>query len=161
MYIAMGKVDDATAVLGPLASSANPEVAARARESIEQIKKMRVVLQAAQNPEHGLMASPGLHTERPANVEVAEKEEVHQLPTATPPKFLKGQLLSIDCSHTPTAVLTVLSGARTLKMKVADTQHAIVIGAGEFSCEWTKKKVAVNYRESSDGELSVMTVEIQ
>lgn len=161
MYIAMGKVEDATAVLAPLASSPNPEVAARARESIEQMKKMQVVLQAIRNPDSSLITSPVPQTERPVNVEVAEKEEVRQLPTATPPKFLKGQLVSVDCSHVPTAVLTVTSGGRTLKMKVADTQHAIVIGADEFSCGWTQKKVAVNYRESSDGELNVMTVEIQ
>lgn len=161
MYIAMGKVSDATAVLGPLAGSADPQVAARARESIEQIKKMQVVLQAARSPEGSLIQSPSVPTERAAQVQVAEKEEVHPPPTATPPKFLKGELISVDCSRAPTAVLTVLSGTRTVKMKIADTQHAIVIGADDFSCGWTKKKVAVNYRESADGELSVMTVEIQ
>jgi tetratricopeptide (TPR) repeat protein len=161
MYVAMGKVQDATAVLGPLASSANPEVAARARESIEQIRKMQIVLHAAENPASNIIASAGVQPGTPAKVEVVEKEEVHEIPPAVPPKFLKGQLVRVDCSNAPGAVLTVLSGARTLKMKIADTKHAIVIGADEFSCAWTQKKVAVNYRESSDGEMNIMTVEIQ
>lgn len=95
---------------------------------------------------------------------IAAKEqasEVHPIPASTSPKFLKGQLLSVDCSHAPGAILTVLSEAKTLKMKVADTQHAIVIGADNFSCSWTHKKVAVNYRISSEDEMKVMTVEIQ
>jgi tetratricopeptide (TPR) repeat protein len=160
MYLAMGKVKEATTVLGALARSANQEVAARARESIEQMAKMEVVLHAAQSPTSGVTVA-GPRPETPAKLEVAEKEEVQQIAPAVPAKFLKGRLVSVDCTQAPAAFLTVVSGADTLKMKIADIQHAIVIGADEFSCAWTQKKVAVNYRESTNGELNVMTVEIQ
>lgn len=162
MYVAMGKIQEATAVLGPLASSPNPEVAARARDSIEQIKKMQVVLQATEHPATGLVraAAPEPDT-APTIAANQQSAEVHPIPASTPPKFLKGQLLSVDCSNAPGAILTVLSDAKALKMKVADTKHTIVIGADNFSCSWTHKKVAVNYRVTSDGEMKVMTVEIQ
>jgi cytochrome c-type biogenesis protein CcmH/NrfG len=162
MYVAQGNVQEATAVLGPLASSSNPEVAARARESIEQIKKMQIVLQATEHPATVLV--PAAAPESNAAPTIAVKEEAaaaHPITASAPPKFLKGQLVSVDCSHAPGAVLTVRSGAKTLKMSVADTKHAIVIGADDFSCGWTQKPVAVNYRVSSDGEMKVMTVEIQ
>jgi hypothetical protein len=130
---------------------------------MEQVQKMRVVLQAAaeHHSEPVLQTAARDTVTAPKVVTSNDTSEVHEIPAARPPKFLKGQLVSVDCSHTPSAVLTVLSGGRTLKMKVADTQHAIVIGADEFSCAWTQKKVAVNYRQSSEGELNVMTVEIQ
>jgi Flp pilus assembly protein TadD len=163
MYLVSGQADEAVTILQPLTNSSNPEVAARARDTMEQVQKMRVVLQAA--AEH--RSSPVLESAAPESVtapKVVTKDdnsEVHEIPASRPPKFLKGQLVSVDCTHAPAAVLTVTSAGRSLKMKVSDTRHAIVIGADDFSCAWTQKKVAVNYRESPDGELNVMTVEIQ
>jgi Flp pilus assembly protein TadD len=163
MYLVSGQADEAVTILQPLTNSSNPEVAARARDTMEQVQKMRVVLQAA--AEH--RSSPVLESAAPEGVtapKVVTKDdnsEVHEIPASRPPKFLKGQLVSVDCTHAPAAVLTVTSAGRSLKMKVSDTRHAIVIGADDFSCAWTQKKVAVNYRESPDGELNVMTVEIQ
>lgn len=80
---------------------------------------------------------------------------------SVPANFLKGKLVKVDCSAVPTAVLTVVSGTKTWKMKVADTRHAIVIGADNFSCDWTNQKVALNYHATGDTEGSVMSVEIQ
>jgi len=46
-------------------------------------------------------------------------------------------------------------------MKVVDINHVILIGADQFSCAWNKKKVALNYRETGDGEENVVSLEIQ
>jgi hypothetical protein len=46
-------------------------------------------------------------------------------------------------------------------MKVADRNHLVLIGADEFSCAWSKEKVAVNYRETAEGQGSVISLEIQ
>ncbi len=163
IYVATGKGDDATAILQPLTHSSDPNVAARAQEALEQIKKMEVVLHAMSDHPSGLVqaAAPESVTAAPEVVLHGEEGEVHEIPPSTPPKFLKGQLVNVDCTNPPGAVLTVVSGGRTFKMRVADTKHAIVIGADDFSCHWAQKKVAVNYRQSSDGEMKVMTVEIQ
>jgi len=167
MYVALGKPEEATAILRPLSNSANPEIAARARDAMEQVGKMQAVLHAM--AERAADHSPGglVQTTTPepatAPTTLVEKEEseVHQLPQVSPPKFLKGQLLNVDCSEAPGAVLTVVSGPKTLKMKVADTKHVVVVGADNFSCDWSRQKVALNYRVSSDGEATVMSVEIQ
>ena len=76
-------------------------------------------------------------------------------------RFLKGKLMNVDCSAAPAAVLTVISDRKTWKMRVADSKHIIVIGADNFSCGWTNQRVALNYRETADGEGNVATVEIQ
>jgi len=77
------------------------------------------------------------------------------------PRFLKGQLSSVDCSAPPLALLTVISENRTWKLTVSDMNHLILIGADTFSCAWKNQKVAVNYFESSAGEGNVVSVEIQ
>jgi hypothetical protein len=59
------------------------------------------------------------------------------------------------------AVLTVISGTKSWKMKIADRNHFILIGADAFSCSWSSQKVAVNYRETADGEANVISLEIQ
>jgi hypothetical protein len=76
-------------------------------------------------------------------------------------KFVRGVLDRVDCSADPSAVLTVVSGSQTLKMKVADKSHVILIGADQFSCSWSRQKVAVNYRQGDTGEISVVSLEIQ
>jgi hypothetical protein len=96
--------------------------------------------------------------------EVAQpKTEVsYTAPAASgPTKFLRGTLVSVDCGSAPAAVLTIASGTKSIKMKVADKDHLVLIGADEFSCSWTKQKVAVNYREPADGQASVLSLEIQ
>jgi len=78
-----------------------------------------------------------------------------------PVKFLRGMLTHVDCSNSPLASFTLVSGAKTWKMNVADRNHLVLIGADAFSCDWSKQKVAVNYRETSAGEGSIVSLEIQ
>ncbi len=84
-----------------------------------------------------------------------------EAPILVPVRFLKGKLVSVDCSAAPQAVLTVTSGARSLKLHVRDAAHVIVIGADQLSCDWKNKSLAVNYRERPDGEGDVVSVEVQ
>ena len=107
-------------------------------------------------PEHS--SDPQLQGEVTAKSEVPP--EIVQASTA-PLKFLKGKLTSVDCSATPAALVTIISGAKTWKMHVRDSNHVIVIGADKFSCDWTNQKVAVNYREKSTGEGDVVSLELQ
>ena len=84
-----------------------------------------------------------------------------RFPDQAPPNFLKGTIVSVDCSSPPAATLMVLSGAKTWKMQVADSKHALVIGADDFSCSWSKQKVALNYRETGVGRGRVVSIEVQ
>lgn len=44
---------------------------------------------------------------------------------------------------------------------VADRNHLVLIGADNFSCSWSNQKVAINYRETNNGEANVISLEIQ
>jgi hypothetical protein len=68
---------------------------------------------------------------------------------------LQGRLVSVDCSQSPAAVLTVTSGGTVLKLRTADYKSLVLIGADSFSCSWTDRSVSVNYKTGglSDGDL--------
>lgn len=164
MYVAVKKVNEAVGILHGLENSTDPEVASRARASMAQITKMNSVLAAMSKPsEAGLteVASTD-HATAPAPPDNSSNDDYTPLPPDPhPTKFLKGKLVSVDCSAAPTALLTVIANSKTWKMKVANSQNVIVIGSDNFSCEWRNQKVALNYREVGDGEGNVISVEIQ
>lgn len=159
LYLATGKVDEAIAVFRSLAGSGNPEVAASARASLAQAENfkarphslgLRIVNRTTPNAE-----TPGKPDDRVA------APAPDEAPTAAAPvRFVKGKLVSVDCSAPPTAVLSVVSEATSLKLHVRDTAKVLMIGVDEFSCDWKSKSVAVNYRKRSDGEGDVISVEV-
>ena len=75
--------------------------------------------------------------------------------------FVRGTLTSVDCSKAPSAILTVSSGSEILKLTITDKEQLVLIGEDHFSCSWSKKKVAVNFRQGDSGENSVISLEIQ
>ena len=75
--------------------------------------------------------------------------------------YMTGVLVQANCAAPPSAVLTVASGGKTWKMKVADTEKVVVIGADKFSCSWSRIKVAINFNPTAPTEGNVITLEIQ
>lgn len=154
--LANRKVDDAIAIFRNLAGSGDPEVARRASQSLEQavdFKKRMNEFEVHLNsrPEQG-----GRGT-RPE-----ENESMPVTPAAASAvRFIKGKLTAIDCSAPPQAVLTVASGAKSIRVHIRDSAHVILIGADAFSCDWKNKQVAVNYRERADGDGDAVSLEMQ
>jgi len=80
---------------------------------------------------------------------------------ARPTKFLKGRLLSVDCSKAPAAVLRVSSGTSILKLQVADYKSVLLIGADDFSCDWRDVAVTVNYKSGKGSEGDLVSLEVR
>lgn len=164
IYLANRQPDQAIAVLQSLAASGNPELAARVNAMLVQAQQFRQMEQAqASNSGTGMVL---MRRENPEDEDREIAEKSPGAPTPVPAKisiakFVRGTLTGVDCTTPPRALLTVVSGTKTLKMKVGDTNHVILIGADQFSCSWNKQKVALNYRESADGEANVVSLEIQ
>jgi cytochrome c-type biogenesis protein CcmH/NrfG len=93
--------------------------------------------------------------------DATEQEQVVQLPSGPPLRFLKGKLIAVDCSAAPQAVMTVNSGAKSVKVHVQDSGHIVLIGADKFSCDWKDKSVSVNYHDRADGDGDAVSVEMQ
>jgi hypothetical protein len=87
--------------------------------------------------------------------------QVESPPASTPVRFVKGKLVNVDCSDAPQALLSVVSGGRSLKLHIADRDHVVLVGADEFSCTWKNKNASLNYRQREDGEGDVVSLEVQ
>jgi tetratricopeptide (TPR) repeat protein len=167
--IGAGKLDEAAALLKHLGGSSNPEVVSRANwslEALEQLKK--AVQQSASSVANGAAPVKRFSADHPAEPqfqgeEATRSEVVPGIVQATTGavKFLKGKVAKVDCSTAPAAIMAIVSGAKTWTMHIRDSNHVIVIGAEKFSCEWTNQRVAINYREKSDGDGEVVSVELQ
>jgi tetratricopeptide (TPR) repeat protein len=161
-YMGNQKFDEAVALLHALETTQNPELAARVQMTLTQAQQMKATWQRYQEAKD----SRALQV-RPAPAEADDSAKpADEKPTAAvkkpgPVGFLHGTVLSVDCSAAPVAVMTVVSGAKTWKMKVADTSHVVLQGADKFSCTWSKLKVALNYEVTGSAEGRVISVEIQ
>jgi Flp pilus assembly protein TadD len=156
LYMANRQPDQAIAVLQSLRASGNPEFASRAAAMLAQVQQIQKVTEPEDEDE--IEEEPVTRSSPP--------EETGPLPAAAPvpsgpAKFVTGRLISVNCSTPPLAILTVVSGTKTWKMSVPDRARVVLIGADEFSCAWSKQKVALNYRETSEGEGNVISLEIQ
>jgi len=169
LYLADRQPEQAIALLQSLRISDNPALASSVSATLAQAQQFRQMHQAGkEEPGSGMVL-----VHRDVHRDNSEAEAHPQITTgpagnpvkveanAGPAKFIRGMLASVDCSKAPLATLTVVSGAKTWKMNVADTNHLILIGADQFSCDWHKQKVALNYREAADGEGNVFSLEIQ
>jgi hypothetical protein len=162
IYAASKKWDAANIQLDRLKASDNPQIAALARELIEQAgteRKYGIPVKAGDMAQAKLapQKSPfDVLEEDAAKRDAAEKSTPSGEPgDKRPTKFFKGRLVAVDCSHAPAAVLTVTAERATLKLRAADYKSVLLIGAEDFSCDWRDRQVTVNYKPggAKDGDL--------
>lgn len=169
IYVAGKNWDKAQAILDRLKGSANPQIASAARKKLEDLpflKKYGIAPQPAAEPPR---KEPAKRAEaKPAHADRTETEsenEATQANTHAPDKrrvqYLKGRIVSVDCSRSPAATVTVSSGGRILKLHTSDYKTLVVIGADEFSCEWRNRATSVNYRANGRSEGDLVSLEVQ
>jgi len=107
-------------------------------------------------------------TEKPSPPPAEESNGDHADQPSAPPQpdkrtiqFVKGKLVAVDCSQPPSAVLTVSSGAKVLKLRTEDYKSLTLIGADNFSCEWKSRTVAVNYKAGGKADGDLVSVELE
>jgi hypothetical protein len=171
VYMAAKQWDDAAALLENLKTSQNPQIAQAAKKNLEDMPTLR---------KYGLLPQPEAASAPPKRPDEAkhrkqetadtgeERSSEHELrgPPATQidkrkVQFLKGKLVSVDCAQEPIAVLTVVTGRKTLKLRSEDYKSITLIGADEFSCEWRDRSVAINYRAGGKADGDLVSLEIQ
>jgi len=167
IYVAAKKWEAAAAVLERLKTSADPQVVKLAHELSSQIqaeRKYGIAINSTGDatPKYEKQKSPFDVLEEDA-AKRAEAEKTHQpdvAPDARPTKFIKGQLVAVDCSKPPVAIVTVTVDGTSLKLRAADYKSLLLIGADEFSCEWRNRAVMVNYKAGglADGDLVSLEV---
>jgi len=169
IYVAGKKWDLAREVFTRLKAGPDRAAAAAAKqqlEDLETLQKFGVRPQRAGESATpaGAASTPSAGTEAPAaaanasedeGADVAPKPTTPKPGTTGPVQFLKGKIVSSDCSKAPEATVTILSGMTTYKMHASDYKSLLVIGEDQFSCDWKNRLVSVNYRAvgKNGGEL--------
>ncbi len=118
----------------------------------------------------GAASTPGAGSAAPpvaaSAVEAEEPDAAPKPPpvkpgTTGPVEFLKGKIVSSDCSKPPEAMVTILSGMTTYKMHASDYKSLLVIGEDQFSCEWKNRLVSVNYRAVGKNGGELVSIEVR
>ena len=176
IYLGGKEWEASSALLDRLKTSSDTQVAKTAGELLDGLPMLKKygVLPNSAKPQSATSASsstsrtPAQSTSRAAkqNPEPDEDEsDVHvplpPQPDKRPIQHLKGRLVSVDCSQAPSAILSVSAGAKMLKLRTEDYKSLMVIGADDFSCEWTSRPVAVNYKAGGKADGDLVSVEIQ
>jgi len=164
IYIAGKKWEAAQALLDRLRTSSNTQVAALARDRLADIASERKYgLMGATLPQakYTPQKSPFDVLEEDAAKRAAAEKAAQSGPAdMRPTKYVQGRLLAVDCSQSPTAILTVATEGTQLKLRAGDYKSVLLIGADDFSCSWRDRKVSVNYKPggSADGDLVSLEV---
>src|SRR5579864_5105255 len=148
IYVASKNWEAANIQLNRLKASSNPQIAALARDLIEQAgteRKYGIPTKATQSklapqksPFDVLEEDAAKRDATENSASSAEGEDKR------PTKFFKGRLVAVDCSQAPAAILTVTAENATLKLRAPDYKSLVVIGADDFSCDWRDRQVTVN-----------------
>ena len=146
--------DQATSVLNVLKNSSNAMVVNFAEQSLLQLENMKK-WKAQGN--QVVVINRG-ETEPSDGVEVVERVKE---PPSSPPQFLKGTLVSVDCSVEPGAVLLVKAATAVWHFRTEDHTKLVLIGAEQFSCGWKNKRVAVNFRKLGADAGDLISLELQ
>jgi tetratricopeptide (TPR) repeat protein len=182
IYVAGKKWEAAREIFARLKAGPDRAAAAAAKQQLEDLdtlQKYGVRPQRAGEKEApaGAASTPAAVTSGPAPTVAAagttaqdeDDESDHPVaktaavkPGSTGPvQYLKGKIVSSDCSKAPEAMVTVLVGMTTYKMHASDFKTLPVIGEDQFSCEWKNRLVSVNYRAVGKNQGELVSVELR
>jgi tetratricopeptide (TPR) repeat protein len=181
-YQATKKWDEATAVLERLKLSQDPKIASAAKKELNDLpflKKFGVPPQDETSHRESITANTQQREEvsdapketagdaaSDATGDDAGDEKKDEAKPAAPPdkrpvQFLKGTVVSVDCSQPPAATLTVLGGGKTLKLRAADYKAVAVLGSDGFSCGWKNLAVNINYKRGGKADGDLVSIEVR
>jgi tetratricopeptide (TPR) repeat protein len=181
IYVAGKKWEQAREVFTRLKAGPDRLAAAAAKEQLDDLETLQ---KYGVRPEHagekespaGAASTPAARVNTPTvtaskseSRNVDSDDDADTPPKPAPPKpgttgplqFLKGKIVSSDCSKAPEATVTLLSGMTTYKMHASDYKSLLVIGEDQFSCEWKNRLVSVNYRAVGKNQGELVSIEIR
>jgi len=163
------KWDDATPLLERLKDSSNPQIAKAARKNLDDLptlKKYGVLPEQngstnSQLDQAAAVSSVPEHDADDASSTQREAAPAGPVPDRRKVQFIRGRLIKVDCTQDPGAVLTVRTNSRILKLRTDNYKSLLLVGADEFSCDWTDRAVIANYKAGGKADGDLVSVEVQ
>ena len=162
-YLATGQAVEAKALLDKLKDSSDQSVSAQAQQLYSRAERAAGEVTTADRhkiPET-YDAPQWRRTQEEIEREPEKPAETSAGPDTRPTRYLRGQLLSVDCAAPPAAALAISSGGKTFHMLTGDTKKLLLIGADHFSCSWKNRKVLVNYKAGGKADGDLVSLEVQ
>jgi tetratricopeptide (TPR) repeat protein len=159
--------NDATPLLDRLKDSSDPHIAQVARKNLEDLPTLK---------KYGVLPQPSAAQAKPAQTvpqtlpdsETEDASSAHNEATPAEPEvdrrkvqFVRGKLMRVDCTQNPAAILTVRTSTRTLKLRTDNYKSLLLVGADDFSCDWTDRAVIANYKAGGKADGDLVSVEVQ
>lgn len=176
IYVAGKKWDQAREIFTRLKEGPDRQAASAAKHQLEDLATLQKYGIRPQRPGEaeappGAASTPSAGTAIPApkaEENTLADEDVDTSPKAAPIKpgttgpllFLKGKIVSSDCSKAPEAAITFLSGMTTYTMHASDYKSLVVIGEDQFSCDWKNRPGSLNYRAIGKRGGEVVSIEV-
>jgi tetratricopeptide (TPR) repeat protein len=165
IYISGKKWDNGQQILERLKTSSNPQIAASANKKLNELpflKKYGIWPDQAAEAQHPRTVEPA--SERSGAADEDSEEDQPKLKERPldkrPVLYLKGKIVKVDCSQSPAAVVTVASGKRTLKLRTENYKALVLVGADQFSCQWSNQAASVNYKANAAGGGDLVSLEV-
>src|ERR1017187_2577444 len=147
IYVAGKKWDLAREVFTRLKEGSDRQASSAAKKQLEDLATLEKYGVRPQRPGEteapaGAASTPAAATSTPAPAanSVQDDEDADAAPkpapvkpgTTGPVQFLKGKIVSSDCSKSPEATVTILSGMTTYLMHASDYKSLLVIGQDQI-----------------------------
>jgi tetratricopeptide (TPR) repeat protein len=174
IYVAGKKWDQAREVFTRLKEGSDRQASSAAKKQLEDLATLEKYGVRPQRPGEteapaGAASTPSAPASAPKpSTDASEDADSEAAPKPPPVKpgstgpvlFLKGKIVTSDCTKTPEAAITVLSGMTSYTMHVSDYKTLVVVGEDQFSCDWKNRPVSVNYRATGKREGEVVSIEV-
>jgi Flp pilus assembly protein TadD len=178
IYLSDKKWDAATALLNRLVESPDPKIVATAQKKLADLPMLKKYgrvpetgpanVEAAGTPETTPPTKAAAETTSDSTsdsnsdeVQVSDSAPTPPPPDKRPIHFLKGKLLTADCSHPPVALLAIAAGNKTMTLRTDDYKSLVVLGADQFSCTWTNRSVEINYKPGGQSDGDIVSLELK
>ena len=164
IYVTARNWDAATVLLNRLKTNSDPQVSSQAKARLEEIGNERKygVSESQNSSKLEAQKSPfDVLEQDAAQRAAAENAQSSSTADKRAMKFLKGRLIRVDCSQAPAATITVSEEGAVFKLHTSDYKSLLLIGADEFSCDWSDRNVSVNYKPSGAAEGDLVSLEVR
>ncbi len=170
IYVAGKKWDLAREVFTRLKTATDRAAAAAAKQQLDDLETLQKYGVRPQRAGESAAPAGAANTPAPAassaddedaDADAAPNPAAPKPGTTGPVQFLKGKIVSSDCSKPPEVTVTILSGMTTYKMHASDYKSLPVIGEDQFSCEWKNQLVSVNYRAAGKNQGELVSIEVR
>ncbi len=157
------KWDDATSLLERLKDSSDPKIAQTARKNLDDLPTLKKygILPEQKASQTGLAVSSVPEHDEDASSAQSEAPSAEPVQDRRKSQFVRGRLIKVDCSQNPGAILTVRTSSRTLRLRTDNYKSLLLVGADEFSCDWTDRAVIANYKAGGKADGDLVSVEVQ